>query len=130
MNYNNILPQDKGDIERAKALFKYRFEDLKPKIKSLLYCLQDSNWPIAYYVAEYLKPHGKEMTQEILEILDEDDEILIVYIILAFMTNIDYRLDEQILIKLRRFRDFPTKAESDEELDIIAAEVLLQQEKL
>lgn len=68
------LPQDKGDLEAVMRLKNLPFQQLKPYIPKLLEWLQDSNWPIAGSVADLLKPFAGELTNDLINILQTDDE--------------------------------------------------------
>lgn len=70
---NNIIPQDKDDEEKAKALFQYTYNEVKPFIPELLGWLQDGHWPVSQTVGRYLASIAEHLTAELVAILQTND---------------------------------------------------------
>lgn len=121
MNYKNILPQHKSDVERAEQLKHYSSLSLKPIIPDLLEWLQDLNWPVAEPVADYLKSIHEEITEEILAVLSTDDNIWKYWIIETFGP---ITTSKELIAVIERIAYMPTINEANEELHKIALDVL------
>lgn len=53
MNIKSLIPKDKFDIETAKKLSNYSFEEIQPIVPYLLEWLQDWNWPVSKTIAGF-----------------------------------------------------------------------------
>ncbi len=75
MDINELIPKHKDDQKVIDGLKRLSFDELKPIIPELLEWLQDGNWPIAWPVAQILKPFADKITPEIINILKTNDGI-------------------------------------------------------
>ncbi|AYN03199.1 DUF5071 domain-containing protein [Flavobacterium sp. 140616W15] len=123
MNTTDLIPKDKHDIERAENLKNYSYSELKSIIPELLEWLQDCNWPVAKPVSEYLGSINGDISKEILDIFETNDDVWKYWTISIFgkITNDKFIRDEIIRIAMN-----PTKGEIIEEVDKIANETILE----
>lgn len=123
MNTTDLIPKHKHDIERAENLKNYSYSQLKPIIPELLEWLQDLNWPVAKPVSEYLESINGNISKEILDIFETNDDVWKYWIISFFgkITNDKFIRDEIIRIATN-----PTQGEISEEVDKIANEIILK----
>jgi hypothetical protein len=121
INTKDLIPKHKHDIERAENLKNYSYSELKPIIPELLEWLQDCNWPVAKPVSEYLVSINVNITNEILDVLNTNDQIWKYWIISIFgrITNDTFVRNE--IIRIARN---PTENESLEYVDEIANEII------
>jgi hypothetical protein len=124
MRLEDILPKTKDDIDSIMKLKTYSFAQIQPVATDLLACLQDMNWPIAQYVADYLQPHTNELTDEIFEIFRSNDEMWKYWIIIIFFVNANGKVNEILIHELIRMRDSPSSGEIDNEVNEVAKEAL------
>ena len=90
------------------------WEEARPYARELLMWLQDSNWPHAYPISNYLIPHLSDLVPEMLEILATDDHIWKANI-LSLLRNLDsVSADLQLRTKVLRLAQQPTPAEVEE----------------
>ena len=69
-----LLPQDKCDLERARALVALGYPAVVPVLPELMVWLQDMNWPVAEIVAPFLATIGLPLVPHIRQVLATDDE--------------------------------------------------------
>lgn len=127
MNINDLIPKDKGDIETAQKLSSYTYEELKPIIPQLMSCIEDMNWPIGYYVANYLKIITGYLSAEILDILNTNDGMWKYWTLTLFADTIN---DEAVLNEIKRVATNPTYDESYCEVNELAKEIILSKNSL
>ena len=84
MKLQQLIPKEKGDMEAVEILNAFTYAQVKPIIPQLLIWLQDMNWPVARPVAEYLRQFTEEISPELLNILQGDDEMWKYWIIDVF----------------------------------------------
>ncbi|MBW3625575.1 MAG: DUF5071 domain-containing protein [Armatimonadetes bacterium] len=71
----DLLPRDKHDVERARALVSCGYPAILPVLPELMEWMQDMNWPVTHEViAPILKSIGAPLIPEIRRILQSDDE--------------------------------------------------------
>lgn len=124
MNFKDIFPLDKGDTDSVIKLMNYSFDELKPFASDLLNCLQDMNWPIASYMAIYLRPYVNELSNEIVEVFRSNDDMWKYWLITSLLSKVDYEINTQLINELMRIRDNPSSGERDNEVDQVARETL------
>lgn len=108
MNIKSLVPKDKLDIETAEKLMQYSYEEIKPIIPNLLEWIQDMNWPVARTVAEYLITISENLTPEIVEILNGDDEMWKYWTIGVFGIYSEKNLQPEVLEIINRIAINPT----------------------
>lgn len=124
MNSRNLIPADKGDVETARLLFSYSYEDVQSIIPELLEWIQDMNWPVARPVADYLESILAHITTEILEILRGNDDIWKYWCIHVFGLWTEKEIAPELLVEIKRIVENPTETEIEEEVAEVGKEVL------
>ena len=122
MNITDLVPKDKGDVETAKRLSGYTYEEVKPIISQLMSCIEDMNWPIGYYVANYLKTITEHLSAEILEILKTNDGMWKYWTLIVFGDIID---NLAIKEEIKRIAIDPTYDEIDCEVNEVANKIMV-----
>ncbi len=120
----NLLPKDKGDVESVERLKKFTFSELEPSIPELLTWLQDYNWPVAKPMAELLEPHTENLSPHLLKILRGTDGIWKYWILSIFFEDTNRPIEQELFAEITRIADSPTKMEIDDEVDLIAKEII------
>lgn len=116
----DLIPKDKSDIETAKKLFQYSYFEVKEIVPELLQWMQDMNWPVAKYVADYLLTILDSIEIDVFRILKGDDLIWNYWILMVFGMNIN---SDQVKNEILRLANFPNELEKNEFLDEVASEI-------
>lgn len=119
----HLIPQHKGDEERAYAAIQSGYPNIEPILPELLGCIADYNWPIAQILAPFLASIGKPLIPHIRKVFDSND-MGFTYWIMTCLLQDSKELAEAFREELVRFAYSPTKAEAHEELDEQALKVL------
>lgn len=120
-NIQDLIPKDKHDLETAEQLKNYTYDELKEIIPDLLEWLQDINWPVAKPVSDYLKSIHSEITDELLFVLKSDDGAWKYWVITVFGPVVESVLIQKEILRIAHF---PTKNEKDEEMNLVALEIV------
>ncbi|MBO9732802.1 MAG: DUF5071 domain-containing protein [Chitinophaga sp.] len=120
----DYIPKTKDDLSAVEILKHKSFEDVKAEVSYLLGCLQDLHWDVASEVGAYLAPHVNEIKDNLLDILLSNDEEWKFGIMKSLIAIAPVKLDEELLFSLERIRDCPTEREVNEELHLVAREIL------
>lgn len=81
MASRDLVPRNKSDFERLQALIAASPEAAEPVLDSLLYWLQDIDWPIALPLADFLVNVGKPLIPHINKILRSNDDMWIYWVL-------------------------------------------------
>lgn len=122
MNIKSLIPKDKFDIETAKKLSNYSFEEIQPIVPYLLEWLQDWNWPVSKTIAGFLIPFSENISFQLVQILQGKDEMW-KYWVLAVFGNIVK--DELFLNEIKRIAQNPTYEEVNAEVSELAKEIII-----
>lgn len=122
MNIKSLIPKDKFDIETAKKLSNYSFEEIQPIVHYLLEWLQDWNWPVSKTIAGFLIPFSENISFQLVQILQGKDEMW-KYWVLAVFGNIVK--DELFLNEIKRIAQNPTYEEVNAEVSELAKEIII-----
>lgn len=95
-------------------------EEILPQIMEWL---QDSNWPVAKELNEFIISVGTPIAPYIKNILNGDDETW-KYFILSSVVRNSPELAQVLYADLTRIADFPTRGEKEEEVSAVAREIL------
>jgi hypothetical protein len=99
-------------------------EELIPLISPLLEWVQDMNWPIAREVVDILITFPGELVPHIKQVLLADDDVW-KYWCLTYLIKLMEEPHKLLFDKeLKRLVESPTSGESQEEVDVIAGEIL------
>lgn len=123
----DLVPKHKDDLSSVERLESYEFSELKPIVPELLEWLQDMNWPIAFYMANLLRPHINEMADELITILNKKDDPMWKYWVLTLMSGYKSKIDLQLMQEIKRIKDQPDFLEIECEVDEIAGDILAYQ---
>lgn len=118
-----LIPQGKGDFDRARAAIAVGYPAVEPIFPALLKCLQDMNWPIAFVVGRFLSRVGAPLPPHLRAILAGNDEIW-KYWIVGDVIGSNAELFAMFHDDLNRLANNPTTHERAEEVDQQAREVL------
>lgn len=121
MNVRALIPKNVCDESGIEKLKQLSFNQIQPIVPDLLEWLQDCNWPVARSVLEILRPLVDQITPEILEVLNGNDGVWKYWI----LQNLILKTTNPILLKeINRIASFPTSEEKEQELDLIAVDIL------
>ncbi len=119
-----MIPKDKSDSEAVARLKAASEERVAPLVPTLLEWLQDINWPVARPIAEVLREHPTELVEPIRAVLNGDDDIwkfwVLAEVVLPGEGELRLALESEVL----RIVNHPTPGEVDEEVHLIARDVL------
>lgn len=118
-----VLPRDKHDEERARALCALDFATAQPIIPRALEWVQDMNWPIARSIAQWLSSLGAPVAPALRPVLGGDDTMWTYWVIVAVITP-SAALTEALLPELHLLATHPTPAQRTDEVDQVAQELL------
>ena len=116
------------DTDKLIELDLLSSEEIAPILPELLSWMRDMNWPVAREMPQLLAKHQKMLVPHIIDALapEQDECDWKRWIISQLLT----RFDEQNLVQLKpvlkRIIDEPTWGEKSEDVDIEAAEFLLE----
>lgn len=116
----HLVPKDKSDIETAQKLFQYSYEEIKEIVPELLEWLQDMNWPVARYVADYLLTILDKIEVDVFEILKGNDLVWNDWLLTVFGMHIK---SEDIKKEILRLAISPSENEKRECLNETAIEI-------
>ena len=121
----SLLPQDRTDDARVKAIIALGYPTVVPIVPDLLKWLQDYNWPIAKAIAPFLVTIGVPLVPNLRDILmtaDDEWKFWIMTKIIAKSPEIAQGLQDE----LERIATNPTASERSSDLDNVAQEILHQ----
>src|SRR5215510_15692175 len=84
---HELLPKDKHDLDRAKALVSIGYPAVAPILPDLLEWLQDGNWPVSHVIGPFLASIGKPLTEEVRRILQTQDHLWKYWILLDVVAH-------------------------------------------
>lgn len=82
------------------------------------------NWPQAPLIADYFSPHINEIQEELISILKSNDEIWKYWILHGLILHSEITPSQKILLEVKRVYLNASKQEKEEEVDVIAMEIL------
>ena len=118
-----LLPQHKGDVDRAKAMVLVGYPTVAPVLSELFVWLQDANWPVAHIIAPFLASIGEPVVPEIRQVLGTQDGLW-KYWVLSEVVAKSPRVVRILKDDLMRIVTNPTSDEASEEVNIIAQDIL------
>ncbi len=113
MEITDLIPKDKLDTKTAEKLNKYSYEEIKPIIPDLFEWIQDMNWPVARIVAEYLITISENLTTQIVEVLNSNDEMWKYWCIEVFGIYSKKPMHPDVLEIVNRIANNPTLEERE-----------------
>lgn len=115
-----LLPEDKGDEDRARKLVKLGYPAVEPVLPHLMIWMQDFNWPVAKIISPFLASIGTPLIPEIRRVLHGDDDIW-KYWVLSQVVSFFTRSEVTDLVP---DLELLSQQESEEDVDTMAAEIL------
>ena len=119
-----LLPADKRDVERARAVVALGYPAVAPLLPDLLRWLQDCNWPVSRPIGDFLATLPEQMAPLIRDVLRGDDDIWKYWCIVRLISAMPTSTAEQFRAELTRLAEDPTPAERGEELNEVAQDAL------
>lgn len=120
----NLVPKNKEDSNFINNLKLKSISEIRDIIPQLLEWMQDMNWPQAPLIADYFSPHINEIQEELISILKSNDEIWKYWILHGLILHSEITLSQKILLEVKRVYLNASKQEKEEEVDVIAMEIL------
>lgn len=119
----DLLPRDKHDAERARALVDLGWPAVEPVMPEIMTWLQDANWPIARVFYPFLASIGKPLAPYVRAVFDTTDDIWKRGVLELVLRN-SSELAVAFRADLERLVTAPTANEQAEDLDETAREIL------
>lgn len=123
MTTEALLPRDKHDEERARALVALDFAAAEAVIPLALTVVQDMNWPVARIIAPWLSSLGAPLAPALRPVLQGDDTTWAYWLITAVIAP-SAALTEALLPELHQLAKHPTPAQRADEVDVAAGALL------
>ncbi|MDN3580541.1 DUF5071 domain-containing protein [Mucilaginibacter flavus] len=120
----NYIPKRKGDIEAVKKLQSLPIEVVREDVPKLLEWMQDMNWEVGGYIADYFVPYIDYILTDLLTILMGNDDPWKYEILNALIARSINRPADELMAVINRIADNPTTIEKEESVDIIAKEIV------
>lgn len=119
------VPNNKHDLAATEALAQASDDLVENHVSELLKWLQDMNWPVADPICQRLKLLGTPLVAPIKWILSGEDEIWKYWILERLLPEANEVAIEGLRADLLRISNTPTPGEAEEELHILARDLLL-----
>ncbi|WP_343625414.1 DUF5071 domain-containing protein [Flavobacterium lindanitolerans] len=124
MDNKNLIPKGKEDTNFINVLKMKSISEIRDLIPQLLEWMQDMNWPQAPLIADYFSPYINEIQEELISILKSNDEIWKYWILHGLILHSEITPSQKILLEVKRVYLNASKQEKEEEVDVIAKEIL------
>ena len=127
-NLEDLIPKTKFDTDKLIELDLLSSEEIAPILPELLAWMRDMNWPVAREMPQLLAKHQKLLVPHIIDALapEQDECDWKRWIISQLLTRFDEENLVQLKPVLKRIIDEPTWGEKSEDVDIEAADFLLE----
>lgn len=123
------IPKTKDDLAAIHFLRLCSFDDIKDDVGVLLEWLQDLHWEVARDIGTYLAPYVNECSIELLKILSSNDNEWKFGILTSLIAESKVKLNQELLAALSRIAEHPSDGEIDEELNILAEDIIKKNKK-
>ena len=124
-NPRDMLPRDKHDTDRARAIVELGYPAVRSVLPELLGWLKDINWPVAKVLQPFLAKIGAPLASEVRNVLSSNDGLWKLWVISEVVAQ-SRELAAELLADLARLAERPTNDEKTEEVDVVARDVLTQ----
>lgn len=118
-----LLPSDKLETDKAEAIIAQGFPAVEPVLPALLEWMQDINWPVAQTLQPFLASIGVPLAPHVRHVLETKDEIW-KYWVVRYLVGESIELARVLKPELQHLALEPTPSEREEELDVVAKEIL------
>ena len=122
----NIIPIDKCDFDSIKKLQACSDKEVLPYTEELLTWIQDVNWPVAAPICMRLSMLGEKITEPIVSILNSNDSIWKYNVITQIITKFREPIPDKIIELLIRIINSPSEDEKQEEVDLVAKDIMVR----
>jgi len=119
----SLIPIAKYETEKASELVRLGFPAVEPVMPQILEWLQDPNWPVGLIFQPFLIRIGQPLTPYIRTILAGQDDGW-KYSLLVAVVAPSIELAQTLRPELEHLATSPSTGESEEEVDLIAVEIL------
>jgi hypothetical protein len=120
-----LLPRNKSDEERVRALIALGYPAVAPVLPDLLEWLQDGNWPISRPIADFFLSIGEPVLPLIDAVLRGPDATWKYWCIQRLIARLPPTLAAGFRPELERLAQRPTGDEQSEELYDVARDALV-----
>lgn len=120
----NLVPNNKEGLNFINNLKLKSISEIRDLIPQLLEWMQDMNWPQAPLIADYFSPYINEIQEELISILKSNDEMWKYWILHGLILHSEITPSQKILLEVKRVYLNASKQEKEEEVDVIAKEIL------
>ena len=114
---HSLLPRDKHDVDRARALVEMGYPAVAPVLPKLVECLQDINWPVAHVLAPFLASIGEPLVPHVRHVLATEDDIWKYNVLTNVVASWPPEIVRQLKPELERLAWQPTANEVAEGVD-------------
>jgi len=122
-----FIPKTKDDINSITELENCTFSEIKDYTMELLSWMQDMHWDVAHGISKYFQPFVNEIENDLIVILKSNDQQW-KYAILSFLVDkSSKKLPFNLINILIKIDHYPTKEEIEEEINILARNILLKE---
>lgn len=122
-NIRSLIPMDKSDTTRAEELVARGYPAVAEVLPSMLEWVQDLNWPVARVLAPFLAGIGAPLASPIRSVLKTTDETW-KWSVLHGIIGQSRELAESLHSELRQLAESPTPSEAQEELQVLAQQII------
>lgn len=116
----------KADFEACDKLLSADSTQVVAVLPQLLCWLQDINWPVAPYIIKRLSQLDAVLAGPVLVVLGSNDEMWKYWIISNLLPFATAEVCHAVYPRIKEIAVMPTKSEVSEEVNLVAAELLLQ----
>lgn len=118
-----LIPVTKFEVEKASALVKLGFPAVESVIPQILEWTQDPNWPVGHVFQPFLADIGQPLAPYVRAILTGQDDSW-KYSLLEAVVSQSPELARALRPELERMARNPSTGESNEEVNLVAIEIL------
>src|SRR3954453_10350146 len=118
-----LLPSDKRDTEKVKAIVALGFPAVEPILPALLEWMQDINWPVAQALQPFLASIGAPLAPHIRSVLNTDDDVWKNWVLCHIVVE-SPELQTMLRADIEILATGPQGGEQAEELDVLARQIL------
>lgn len=129
INIDKLIPKDKEDVSFIDHLKLMQIEDIRHIVPNLLEWIQDGNWIQAKLIINYFSPHINEIENEIITILKGDDSTWKYWTLSGLIYHSNVEPSNNLFSVINDLYINPTVSDKEEEVDIVANEILEKYKK-
>lgn len=119
-----FIPKHKLDLEACEHLMSAADDVIEPYLAELVSWLADSNWPVANPIIKRLSRFDERLAPFIIDVLRGSDPGWSYFVLTGIMLECRPKVRELCMDEVVRLIDSPTKAEVEEEVHLVAIDVM------